>query len=168
MFTKGLLRSNQIVTHYLFCRNHSNIDPIELCSTLTSAINKPGSMVDYGDMLGLTPLHVAAKIGAGVCCIHLIQAGGICFKYDGRISRSHLLHLYISWVLNFSLLLLLCLYRRERMWTLETAIATRLSPLQSLTIEKGILNSIFVFPVIFAKSYFVLNFLISQIKFVQK
>ena len=69
---------------------------------------------------------------------------------------SYLFRIYFSWVLNFGLLFLFCLflYRRARMWTLETVIATRPSPLQSLTIEKGISNSIFGFPVIFAKSSF--------------
>lgn len=57
-------------------KRHTNVspmDPVELCSTLTSSTNKPSSMVNYGDQFGLTPLHVAARRGAGVCCLHLIK-----------------------------------------------------------------------------------------------
>ena len=51
----------------------SSVDPVELCSTLTSATDKRRSVVNHADQFGHTPLHLAARRGAGVCAIHLIQ-----------------------------------------------------------------------------------------------
>ena len=49
------------------------IDPIEICTTLTTALR--GNGLVRKDNLGRTPLHWAAYRGAGTCCMHLIQVG---------------------------------------------------------------------------------------------
>ena len=51
------------------------MDPVELCSTLTSAAaaDKKRSIINHTDKFGLTPLHLAARRGAGVCAVYLIQ-----------------------------------------------------------------------------------------------
>src|SRR6218665_1329209 len=70
--------NNHLLLWLMSLKRHtvvSPMDPVELCSTLTSSTNKPSSMVNYGDQFGLTPLHVAARRGAGVCCLHLIKVG---------------------------------------------------------------------------------------------
>jgi len=51
----------------------SAFDPVELCACLTSAVDKRRSAADRADQFGQTPLHLAARRGAGVCAVHLIQ-----------------------------------------------------------------------------------------------
>ena len=52
-------------------RNKAAIDPIEICTTLTTALK--GNGLIKKDNLGRTPLHWAAYRGAGTCCMHLIK-----------------------------------------------------------------------------------------------
>ena len=54
-------------------KDTSSIDPVELCACLTSAVDRRRSVTDHADQFGHTPLHLAARRGAGVCAIHLIQ-----------------------------------------------------------------------------------------------
>ena len=58
----------------------SSIDPIELCTTITNAIESNG--IDAVDEFGQTPLHRAALRGASVCCMHLIQRGANINRKD--------------------------------------------------------------------------------------
>jgi hypothetical protein len=59
----------------------SPLDPIELCSTITSAIGESNG-IDAVDEFGQTPLHRAALRGATVCCMHLIQRGADINRQD--------------------------------------------------------------------------------------
>jgi len=54
-------------------KDTSSVDAVELCACLTSAVDKRRSIADHADQFGHTPLHLAARRGAGVCAIHLIQ-----------------------------------------------------------------------------------------------
>ena len=54
-------------------KDTSSVDAVELCACLTSAVDKRRSIADHADQFGRTPLHLAARRGAGVCAIHLIQ-----------------------------------------------------------------------------------------------
>lgn len=49
----------------------SALDPIELCSVLTSAMK--GEHIDDGDRNIQSALHLAAQRGATICCVHLLQ-----------------------------------------------------------------------------------------------
>ncbi|XP_061174017.1 poly [ADP-ribose] polymerase tankyrase-like isoform X2 [Saccostrea echinata] len=67
---------NRIPLHYLFDKvdrfgKSSTLDPIELCTVLTSAMK--GEHVDDADKNGQSALHLAAQRGATICCIHLLQ-----------------------------------------------------------------------------------------------
>ena len=73
--------------HYVFVKrgkhlNNSKIDPIELCTTLTSVMETNG--IDEADEFGQTPLHRAAIRGASVCCMHLISKGAAIDARDGE------------------------------------------------------------------------------------
>ncbi|XP_055957133.1 poly [ADP-ribose] polymerase tankyrase [Patella vulgata] len=62
--------------HYVFVqigchKDHSSLDPIDLCSLLTSAMG--GNHLDEVDVFKQTPLHRAAIRGGTICCMHLIQ-----------------------------------------------------------------------------------------------
>ena len=72
--------------HYVFveCGDHSDsskVDPIEMCTTLTSVMETNG--IDEADEFGKTPLHCAAMRGATVCCMHLISKGAVINARDG-------------------------------------------------------------------------------------
>jgi hypothetical protein len=51
----------------------SALDPVELCSTLLAAVKTPLSMVNHTDKSGQTPLHLAARRGAGICATYMIK-----------------------------------------------------------------------------------------------
>ncbi|XP_078491474.1 poly [ADP-ribose] polymerase tankyrase isoform X1 [Ciona intestinalis] len=55
-------------------------DPIELTTLLTSGMS--GSEVDMADSNGRTPLHEAARRGAMICCMHLVERGGNINRQD--------------------------------------------------------------------------------------
>nr|XP_034325804.1 poly [ADP-ribose] polymerase tankyrase-like isoform X4 [Crassostrea gigas] len=62
--------------HYAFDKvdmfgQSSALDPIELCSVLTSAMK--GEHIDDGDRNIQSALHLAAQRGATICCVHLLQ-----------------------------------------------------------------------------------------------
>ncbi|KAL4238217.1 hypothetical protein ACF0H5_002929 [Mactra antiquata] len=64
--------------HYAFISKNdpssvSQLDPIELCSILTDAMQN--KELDARDENGLSPLHLAAMRGATICCVHLLQRG---------------------------------------------------------------------------------------------
>ena len=61
----------------------SPLDPIELCSVLTD--NMKNKELDVQDENGQTPLHLAAKRGATICCVHLLQVRGIV---DSKASKT--------------------------------------------------------------------------------
>lgn len=69
---------NMIPLHYAFITKNkpdsvSQLDPIELCSLLTEAMQNKN--LDSRDCQGRSPLHLAAMRGATICCIHLLQRG---------------------------------------------------------------------------------------------
>ncbi|XP_045173685.2 poly [ADP-ribose] polymerase tankyrase-like [Mercenaria mercenaria] len=69
---------NRIPLHYAFISKNkpdsvSALDPIELCSVLTDAMQN--KELDARDENGRSPLHLAAMRGATICCIHLLQRG---------------------------------------------------------------------------------------------
>jgi len=68
---------NELMMHacwFVFShKDTSSVDPVELCACLTSAVDKRRLVTDHADQFGHTPLHLAARRGAGVCAIHLIQ-----------------------------------------------------------------------------------------------
>ena len=59
--------------HHLSNRMKSNVDPIELTYFLTNQSNNVKRMVNQPDHHNVTPLHMAASIGAGFCCVHLVD-----------------------------------------------------------------------------------------------
>ncbi|XP_078675989.1 poly [ADP-ribose] polymerase tankyrase-like isoform X2 [Branchiostoma floridae x Branchiostoma belcheri] len=75
----------RIPLHYAFVKikDHQNktaIDPIEVTTTLTVAMNGQG--IDTADEFGQTPLHRAAFRGATICCLHLVEKGANIDKKD--------------------------------------------------------------------------------------
>ncbi|XP_071081128.1 poly [ADP-ribose] polymerase tankyrase-like [Haliotis cracherodii] len=71
--------------HYAFVKigrhtNGSSVDPIELCSLLTSKMGTRG--IDDADAFGQTPLHCASVRGATICCMHLMQRKAEIGKKD--------------------------------------------------------------------------------------
>ncbi|XP_078592750.1 poly [ADP-ribose] polymerase tankyrase-like isoform X2 [Branchiostoma floridae x Branchiostoma japonicum] len=75
----------RIPLHYAFVKikDHQNktaIDPIEVTTTLTVAMNGRG--IDTADKFGQTPLHRAALRGATICCLHLVEKGADIDKKD--------------------------------------------------------------------------------------
>ena len=55
-------------------------DPIELTTLLTSGMT--GEQVDTADAAGRTPLHEAARRGAMICCMHLVERGANINRQD--------------------------------------------------------------------------------------
>uniref|UniRef100_A0A6F9DBH5 Poly [ADP-ribose] polymerase n=1 Tax=Phallusia mammillata TaxID=59560 RepID=A0A6F9DBH5_9ASCI len=55
-------------------------DPIELTTLLTSGMS--GAEVDTADATGRTPLHEAARRGAMICCMHLVERGANINRQD--------------------------------------------------------------------------------------
>ncbi|XP_067682285.1 poly [ADP-ribose] polymerase tankyrase-like [Haliotis asinina] len=71
--------------HYAFVkigrhRDGSTVDPIELCSLLTSKMGARG--IDDADVFGQTPLHCASVRGGTICCMHLMQRKAEIGKKD--------------------------------------------------------------------------------------
>ena len=66
-------QSRNCFSVYIYYRPNSvsALDPIELCSVLTDAMDN--KELDSRDEKGRSPLHLAAMRGATICCIHLLQ-----------------------------------------------------------------------------------------------
>lgn len=66
----------RVPLHYAYFGLHSRkkeTDPTSLTSLMTHHSREPLALVNFRDHKMVTPLHMAAAIGAGVSCIHLIQ-----------------------------------------------------------------------------------------------
>lgn len=61
----------------------SALDPVELCSTLLAAAKTPQSMVNFSDQFGQTPLHLAARRGAGICTTYLLKVNAKTCHHNG-------------------------------------------------------------------------------------
>ena len=60
--------------------NDQGCDPIELTNLLTSGMTR--EQVDTSDNAGRTPLHEAARRGAMICCMHLVERGANINRQD--------------------------------------------------------------------------------------
>ncbi|XP_076799406.1 uncharacterized protein LOC143444161 [Clavelina lepadiformis] len=77
----------RVPLHYAYVKigkelvtSEKGCDPIELTTLLTSGMS--GEEVDTADASGRTPLHEAARQGAMICCMHLVERGANINRQD--------------------------------------------------------------------------------------
>ncbi|XP_076462850.1 uncharacterized protein LOC143295161 [Babylonia areolata] len=68
----------RIPLHYVFVKakwedNRSQLDPVDLCKLLVKSMK--AADLNIADNAGRTPLHYAARRGASICCMYLMQKG---------------------------------------------------------------------------------------------